>query len=586
MTLPNTGLPEASLTTNEHLIFNQFGLLADVLNKPVPDTFVNVSAPPANPTKGVVVLITGDTPTTGVFAGKEGNAAIFSVSSWIFLGNSLHWEGEEGKWGYDSTLLEWVNRGGGGVGVGSLEIEDESISVDAAVTKINFTGGVTVTPITSGEVEVNIPGGIDGIDGVDGVAVGFQLTHTTGTVDTNGEIGGSTVISWHKNDRNGVLLPSLSEGDYWFIQDETNSANYAYVLLGAVTFADPIYSAPATRTDGGAIGDAVNVRAFPLLRGLPGVGGGSALEIEDEGDSIDTAVTKINFTGSGVIVSPIVSGEVVVTIPGGVVGSGREILTANRTYYVRTDGSDSNTGLLNTPGGAFSSLLAARDAIRRIDGNGFEVTVQIGNGTYTVSNPEGVVFSGFVGVSRIRLIGNTTTPTSVTIQGGAGIAQFTALITFSGDILGIVDGVSITNTQPSGQGIAIERASYVELRNNNFGAVTNSAIRVSGGEYWQAGNFSISGGGANAQFLNVDGGGVASLNLAGTCTITNNPVFSRFALVSSSLLNWVPSNFTFSGTAQGSRHFVTNNGTLNQYGISGSFPGNSAGTVNAGGVIA
>ena len=159
--------------------------------------------------------------------------------------------------------------------------------------------------------------GIDGVDGVDGVAVGFQLTHTTGTVNTNGEIGGSTAISWNKNDRNGVLLPLLSEGDYWFIQDETNSANYAYVLLGAVTFADPIYSAPATRTDGGAIGDSVNVRAFPLIRGLPGVGGGSALEIEDEGDSIDTAITKINFTGGGVLVSPIVSGEVEVTIPGG-----------------------------------------------------------------------------------------------------------------------------------------------------------------------------------------------------------------------------------------------------------------------------
>ena len=447
---------------------------------------------------------------------------MFSVSSWIFLGDSLHWEGEEGKWGYDSTLLEWVSRGGGGGGSGgSLEIEDEAISVDAAVTKINFTGGVAVTPITSGEVEVNIPGGVGsdlevrdettvlgtaieridfigsgvnatspspgvvsvnipggidgvdgidgidgapgptgptgatgtagqdgtdgvatgdpmlftasavsnggdlrftggsvswhkntrsgylfpvvgegdrlilqnetdnaesasitltatptfvdpvytasatmsgtitaesdirvlpairgetgptgadgsdgidgidgidgtngvdgiaGIDGVDGVAVGFQLTHTTGTVNTNGEIGGSTVISWHKNDRNGVLLPSLSEGDFWFIQDETNSANYSYVLLGAVTFADPIYSAPATRTDGGAIGDAVNVRALPLIRGLPGVGGGSALEIEDEGGIIDTAVSKINFTGGGVLVSPIVAGEVEVTIPGG-----------------------------------------------------------------------------------------------------------------------------------------------------------------------------------------------------------------------------------------------------------------------------
>ena len=150
------------------------------------------------------------------------------------------------------------------------------------------------------------------------MAVGFQLIHTTGTVNTNGEIGGTTTCSWHKFDRNGVLLPVLAEGDRWVIQDETNSANYSDILLtGSVTFADPIYSAPATRTNGGAIGDAVNVRALPLIRGLPGVGGGSALEIEDEGDSIDTAITKINFTGGGVLVSPIVAGEVEVTIPGG-----------------------------------------------------------------------------------------------------------------------------------------------------------------------------------------------------------------------------------------------------------------------------
>lgn len=42
---------------------------------------------------------------------------------------------------------------------GSLEIEDEGVSVDAAVTKINFTGaGVVATSPAAGEVDVDISG--------------------------------------------------------------------------------------------------------------------------------------------------------------------------------------------------------------------------------------------------------------------------------------------------------------------------------------------------------------------------------------------------------------------------------------------
>ena len=50
---------------------------------------------------------------------------------------------------------------------------------------------------------------------------------------------------------------------------------------------------------------------------------------------------------------------------------------------MRTDGSDSNTGLANTSGGAFLTLQKAWNAILTLDLNGFTVTVQIGDGTYT-----------------------------------------------------------------------------------------------------------------------------------------------------------------------------------------------------------
>src|SRR5688572_14985126 len=63
--------------------------------------------------------------------------------------------------------------------------------------------------------------------------------------------------------------------------------------------------------------------------------------------------------------------------------SGRELITANRTYYVRTDGSNSNDGLTNTSGGAFLTIAKAIEVIATLDLSVFNVTIQLGNaGTY------------------------------------------------------------------------------------------------------------------------------------------------------------------------------------------------------------
>jgi DNA-binding CsgD family transcriptional regulator len=62
---------------------------------------------------------------------------------------------------------------------------------------------------------------------------------------------------------------------------------------------------------------------------------------------------------------------------------GREVLTANRTYYVRTDGSNSNDGLSNTSGGAFLTIQKAIDIVAALDLSIYNVTIQVGSGTYT-----------------------------------------------------------------------------------------------------------------------------------------------------------------------------------------------------------
>lgn len=91
----------------------------------------------------------------------------------------------------------------------------------------------------------------------------------------------------------------------------------------------------------------------------------------------------------------------------------REKLTANRAYYVRTDGSDSNNGLANTTGGAFLTIQKAIDTVYTLDLSIYNVTIQLADGTYSGS----VAFKGpFVGKGSVTLNGNSTTPTNVVVS--------------------------------------------------------------------------------------------------------------------------------------------------------------------------
>jgi hypothetical protein len=100
----------------------------------------------------------------------------------------------------------------------------------------------------------------------------------------------------------------------------------------------------------------------------------------------------------------------------------REKITAARTYYVRTDGSDSNNGLANTAGGAWLTPQYAYDwIVDNLDLNGFEVTVQLGDGTYQhtgVGDNDGVLecFKGFHGGGGIVFQGNTGDRTAVVLE--------------------------------------------------------------------------------------------------------------------------------------------------------------------------
>ena len=94
------------------------------------------------------------------------------------------------------------------------------------------------------------------------------------------------------------------------------------------------------------------------------------------------------------------SGDLVVTGTGG-----KELLTATKNYYVRTDGNDANDGLANTSGSAFLTIQAAVNKIATaLDMTNFGCIVNVADGTYTTP----VVLKPYTGAVQPQIVGSGT----------------------------------------------------------------------------------------------------------------------------------------------------------------------------------
>ncbi|MFD2614506.1 C1q-like domain-containing protein [Paenibacillus gansuensis] len=92
--------------------------------------------------------------------------------------------------------------------------------------------------------------------------------------------------------------------------------------------------------------------------------------------------------------------------------------TAAVTYYVRTDGNDSNNGLSNTAGGAFRTIQKALDSLPKILYH--PVTINVAAGTY----PEDVVAYGFVYGGTTAGAGGIVIQSANTAQGATNVNSF------------------------------------------------------------------------------------------------------------------------------------------------------------------
>ena len=247
----------------------------------------------------------------------------------------------------------------------------------------------------------------------------------------------------------------------------------------------------------------------------------------------------------------------------------RERLSAPRTYYVRTDGNDANTGLSNTAGGAFATIQKAWDTLATLDGGGHTATIQVADGTYSNAFDAKKVPIGF---SSITIVGNAALPAQ------CHISTVGNCITVNAGIVVAFSGLKLSSS--SGALLLCQIGAICAVSDMECGSAAASFQMFSnGGRINVNGNMRITGNAlafASAQ----NGGGVgatASITLVGT------PAFTWFVRASDAALVIFFST-TIAGSATGSRYLAQTNGVINTFGAGASYlPGNTAGTVTTGG---
>lgn len=248
----------------------------------------------------------------------------------------------------------------------------------------------------------------------------------------------------------------------------------------------------------------------------------------------------------------------------------REILAANRTYYVSTTGSNSNNGL--SAGAPLLTIQKALDPVAALDLSIYNVTIQLADGTYTA----GMQVNGpWVGKGSVTVVGNTTTPANVVISTAGDCVN----VTGGGSI--IVSGMKLTSSGGIGLYV-IGGGSRITLGQKiEFGSASSAHMRADNGGYiYTVSAYTISGG-SNYHFLSNNG----SIEVSGvTVTLSGTPAFGQqFAQATSTGVIMLYS-VTWSGSATGVRYNAIGNGVINTFGQATTWlPGNSAGGTSTGG---
>jgi hypothetical protein len=257
----------------------------------------------------------------------------------------------------------------------------------------------------------------------------------------------------------------------------------------------------------------------------------------------------------------------------------RTVLSAPATYYVRTDGSDSNTGLTDTAAGAFLTIQHAYDVITgTIDLGGQTITIQVRDGTYTGQTQ---FAQPWAGGGSIIISGNAVTPSNVIISiSAAGQYGFINTCTLPGSLT--IKNMKITTSGSAIDCIRNVAPGEMSFANIIFGACANAHLvsAMDGAIIKAVGDYSITG---NAVIHGYCQGCANLLISAVTVTLSGTPAFSA-AFVFAERLSLIDGSLsTFSGAATGTRYNANANSVINTGGGGATyFPGNVGGSTATG----
>jgi hypothetical protein len=398
------------------------------------------------------------------------------------------------------------------------------------------------------------------------------LVDTTITAAENGESWRHTSATPH-----AVTLPAVADcGNQWYAYFYNDNSGTVTVSVPSGSFLHGTASftleqdecALVHTTGGGGFGVyrswALTVPAtrFGLLNALTDATPAAADRFPFYDDS---AAANRDCSGTGLA-------EMVETILGL-----REVLTAARTYYVRTDGSDSNTGLADTAGGAFLTIQKAVDTVAALDISIYDVTIQVRSGTFTGA----IAIDGpWIGSGDVALVGDTTTPGNVIISVAGNCITVEAYAHVS------VRGFKLTSSAGDQGLIYCKDNATVNIDGKmEFGAANTFHLYCfTGGNINITADYTINGNAVGG--FAADRG--ASINFSGTITATmsGTPAFSGAAhmrVAGTSVIEGL-AGVTFSGAATGTRYDAQTNGVINTAGGGANYiPGNAAGSTATGG---